>query len=146
MKTQLMIIQGPNLNMLGKRKTDIYGNQTLEELHGKISDWANTLKLGVSFFQSNSEGALIDQIQKLQDQYQGLIINPGAYTHYSIALRDALETVSIPIIEVHLSNLHQRESFRHLSVTAAVSKGQIMGLGHDSYRLALTYFAESLKT
>ena len=141
MKTKIMVIQGPNLNMLGKRKTDIYGTDSLDTLHSKIKQWAEPLNVAVDFFQSNSEGSLIDHIQTNEESYQGIIINPGAYTHYSIALRDALEAVSLPVIEVHISNLYKREGFRHLSVTAAVCTGQIAGFGHDSYRLALNYFA-----
>ena len=138
-----MIIQGPNLNMLGKRNPEIYGSETLDELHQNIESWASSMGINVDFFQSNSEGAIIDQIQKVQDQVDGIIINPGAYTHYSIALRDALESVNIPVIEVHLSNIYKREAFRHLSVTAAAATGHIAGFGKHSYRMALQYFANS---
>ncbi len=133
----ILIIHGPNLNMLGQREPDVYGAQTLEDLNQAITDYAASLNLEVAFFQSNHEGELIEAIQQAPQQYQGLVINPAAFTHSSIALLDALCSISIPKIEVHLSNVYARESFRHHSYTAAACMGQICGFGHYSYFLAL---------
>lgn len=140
-EAKILIINGPNINMLGQREQAIYGNLTLAELNQKITAAAALMSLSVTFFQSNQEGELIEKIQQAGQSYTGLIINPAAYTHYSIALRDALALLNIPKIEVHLSNIYAREEFRHKSITAAVCTGQIAGFGPDSYLLALRYFA-----
>ena len=134
---KVLIINGPNLNMLGQREPEIYGNLSLETLNQKIKDFAEQKKIEVDFFQSNEEGEIINQIHTAPNNYQALIINPGALTHYSLALRDALNCINLIKIEVHLSNIYQREEFRHLSVTAAACLGQISGFGYKSYFLAL---------
>lgn len=134
---RILIINGPNLNMLGVREPNIYGAETLDSLYKKIKKRADELNLEVSFFQSNTEGEIIDEIQKALNSYDGIVINPGAYTHYSIAIRDAIASIDIPVIEVHISNVYKREEFRHKSVIAPVCKGQICGLGSNGYIYAL---------
>lgn len=138
-----LVINGPNLNLLGQRDPSIYGTRSLKEIEGKIEERAKELGANVIFFQSNSEGALIDYIQEKSANCTGIIINPGAYTHYSLSLRDALSNIKVPIIEVHISNIHGRESFRQRSVTAAVVEGQISGLGWRGYISALEYLVDS---
>ncbi|HOB54740.1 MAG TPA: type II 3-dehydroquinate dehydratase, partial [Defluviitoga tunisiensis] len=133
----ILIINGPNINMLGKRPKDIYGTESYDELEKKIHNFAEENKLEIEIFHSNSEGDIIDRIQRLD--YKALIINPGAYTHYSYAIRDALEIATVPKIEVHLTNILAREDFRHSSVTAACCSGVISGFGFDGYILALNY-------
>lgn len=134
---KVLAIHGPNLNWLGKREPEIYGSRTLEDLNRMLMDTAGELQLELKIFQSNSEGALIDKIQAESSWADGILINPGAYTHYSYALRDALAGVALPVVEVHLSNIHQREEFRSQSVIAPVAAGQIMGFGFESYLLGL---------
>lgn len=134
---KIMVINGPNLNMLGIREPDIYGRETLASLYEKISEKAKELGAEVEFFQSNFEGEIIDTIHKCHNTFDGIVINPGAFTHYSYAVRDALGSVSTPAIEVHISNIHKREEFRHKSVTAAECIGQICGLGTDGYLYAM---------
>ncbi len=134
---KILIINGPNLNMLGKREPGIYGGETLEDLHKKIEARAKELDVEVEFFQSNVEGELIGAIHSTYEGYDGIVINPGAFTHYSYALHDALTSVNTPAIEVHISNIHKREEFRHKSVTAPACVGQICGLGFDGYLYAL---------
>jgi 3-dehydroquinate dehydratase-2 len=134
---KILVINGPNLNLLGSREPDIYGKQDYAELLRKLDDFASTHSITIDAFQSNSEGALIDKIHAAAGVYDGIVINPGAYTHYSIAILDALKAIDVPAIEVHLSNIAAREDFRHTSVTAAGCIGQISGLGFDSYFLAL---------
>jgi len=134
---KILVIHGPNLNLLGKRETDIYGQVTMEEINKQISKLASELGVSVDFFQSNSEGELVSEIQKAMGNYEALVINPGAYTHTSIALRDAIAGVEIPTVEVHLSNIYQREEFRKKSMLADVAVGQITGFKIDSYLLGL---------
>ncbi len=139
---KIFIINGPNLNLLGKREENIYGSETLEDINKKISQKAEELKLEVAFFQSNSEGEIVSKIQELKKEgFSGLIINPGAYTHTSIAIRDAIAGVNINTIEVHISNIHSREEFRKQSFIAPVCIGQISGLSYFGYIYALEYFA-----
>ena len=140
MKT-IWIINGPNLNMLGRREPGVYGTQTLEEIEEMILAKAEALGLKAQCFQFNGEGAIIDKLHEAADAAQGIIINPGAYTHYSYAIRDAIASVGVPAVEVHLSNVHGREEFRHRSVTAPVCRGQICGFGALGYLLALETFA-----
>lgn len=135
---KVLVMNGPNLNFLGIREKGIYGEVNYESLCRQIQAKAMELGIEADIFQSNSEGGLIDRIQAAyEDGTQGIIINPGAYTHYSYALRDALASVQMPKIEVHISNVHQREAFRHTSVTAPVCNGQIVGMGLFGYELAL---------
>ena len=141
----ILVINGPNLNLLGTRQTDIYGSQSLEELNKHLSDLAGKLKLKLKFFQSNSEGALIDYLHKEGPGARGIIINPGALTHYSYALRDAIAAIDTETIEVHISNVYAREEFRKRSVIAPVCSGQISGMGFYGYAMALSYFADDEK-
>ena len=135
---KLLVINGPNLNFLGIREKGIYGNCDYESLLERLKDKAEQLKVELETYQSNVEGELINRIQQAYfDQVDGIIINPGAYTHYSYAIRDALASITVPIIEVHISNVHKREEFRHVSVTAPVCSGQIVGLGLQGYELAM---------
>lgn len=135
---KIKVIHGPNLNFTGIRETSFYGSKNLDQINEEIIIKGKELLLEVECFQSNHEGEIIDFIQKCYfENTDGIIINPGAFTHYSYALRDALSSVSIPAVEVHLSNIHQREEFRHKSVTAPVCKGQIAGFGPFGYKLAL---------
>ena len=132
-----LIINGPNLNMLGIREPGVYGTETLDTVCEKIRKKAEMLGVLVEFFQSNIEGEIINAIHATLGVFDGMIINPGAFTHYSYAIRDALSSVNVPAIEVHISNVHKREEFRHTSVTAPVCVGQICGLGTDGYVYAL---------
>ena len=133
-----LVIHAPNLNLLGTREPGIYGRETLEDVNHGLAVWAERQGVNVQVFQSNHEGASIDAIQQARGWADGIVINPGAYTHYSYAIRDAVAGVALPTIEVHLSNVHAREAFRHTSVIAPVCRGQICGLGTLGYRLALT--------
>ncbi len=134
---KVSVIHGPNLNLLGKRETEIYGRDPYDEINRKIKARATSLGMDARIFQSNHEGEIIDSIQDARDWADGMVINPGAYTHYSYAIRDAITAVRLPTIEVHLTNIHAREEFRHTSVTAPVVVGQIIGLGTQGYLLAL---------
>ncbi|MGL4773504.1 MAG: type II 3-dehydroquinate dehydratase [Clostridium sp.] len=135
---KVMVINGPNLNMLGVREKNIYGSKNYEDIINYIKDEALKLEIEVDFYQSNIEGEIINTIHKCYfEKYDGIIINPGAYTHYSYAIHDAIKAVSIDTIEVHLSNIHSREEFRKTSVTAPACLGQISGLGEQGYVLAL---------
>ncbi|WP_226582951.1 type II 3-dehydroquinate dehydratase [Halobacillus litoralis] len=133
---RLLLINGPNLNRLGKREPDTYGKQTLEDVIRLVKDTAWEYGYEVEEFQSNHEGDLVDQIQVAEEKAAGVILNPAAYTHTSVALRDAISSISIPVVEIHISNVHNRESFRHTSMTAPVCAGQVVGFGVDGYRLA----------
>ena len=137
----LLIINGPNLNLLGKREKSIYGDQSFEDY---FSDLNNKYpKANLSYFQSNSESEIIDKIHEVGFGIDGIIINAGAFTHTSVALRDAIAGISSPVVEVHISNVHAREEFRHTSYLSAVCKGVILGFGLDSYRLAIEHFLNS---
>ncbi|WP_209123073.1 type II 3-dehydroquinate dehydratase [Alkalihalobacillus sp. BA299] len=134
----ILVINGPNINRLGKREPEIYGYETLADLEKKLVEHGNNLGCEVLCKQSNYEGQIIEWIHEASDNgNSGIIINPGAFTHYSYAIRDAIASVLIPVIEVHISNVHAREEFRHTSVTAPVTKGQIVGLGFTGYELAI---------
>ncbi len=134
---KILVINGPNLNMLGIREPGIYGGETLQTLCDKIRKKAEELNAAVDFYQSNIEGEIINVIHSSMGNFDGIIINPGAFTHYSYAILDALKSVTTPAIEVHISNIHTREEFRHKSVTASACIGQISGLGTDGYIYAL---------
>ncbi len=134
---RVLVINGPNLNLLGSREKDVYGTETLTDIARKVMIEAERLGLEADFVQSNHEGEIIDKIHEARGKYDVLIINPGAYTHYSIAIRDAIKAVEIPAIEIHLSNIHSREEFRRISVIAPVCVGQICGFGSTSYILAM---------
>lgn len=141
---RFLVINGPNLNLLGSREPDIYGKSGYDALVSRIRDSAASMNVEVECIQSNYEGAIIDSIQKAKDSFDGIIINPGAYTHYSYAILDALKAVDLPAVEVHISNIHKREEFRHKSVTAAGCDGQICGLGQFGYVAAMGYLIEKL--
>jgi 3-dehydroquinate dehydratase II len=135
---KVLLLNGPNLNLLGTREPGIYGGETLKDVEEKVTTLGSNLGWEVICYQSNHEGDLIDQIHEAFFQrYSGIIINPGAYTHYSYGIRDAIAGINIPVIEIHISNIHARESFRHVSVTAPVTAGQIIGFGVKGYELAL---------
>lgn len=139
---RLLVINGPNLNLLGRREPEVYGRQAYKDLEALIKEQAAQKGLEVAVLQSNHEGEIIDAIHQAADKYDGLIINPGAYTHYSYAIFDAIKGVGLPTLEVHLSNIAAREEFRRHSVTAAACLGQISGLGFHGYLAALDYLAE----
>ena len=142
---RILVVNGPNLNLLGKREPEVYGTETLDELNGKLADIARELGIEVSFFQSNSESKIIDYLHKEGFDANGLIINPGALTHYSYTLRDAIATVEIEAVEVHMSNIYAREEFRRKSVMAPVCTGHLVGFGFYGYAMALSYFADIIK-
>ena len=140
-----LVLNGPNLNRLGLREPGVYGAQTLEDLERQCEAWGAELGVAVTCRQSNFEGQLLEWIHEAQEQgFTGIVINPGALTHYSYALRDAISGQPLPVVEVHISNVDAREEFRHKSVTAAVCRGKISGLGFAGYRLAMDYLAETL--
>lgn len=133
----ILVIHGPNLNLLGTREPEIYGSMTMQDMNEDLQKQAKEADVNIDFFQSNHEGEIIDKLHDARGRYDYIILNAGAYTHYSIAIRDALAAIEIPTIEVHISNIHQREEFRHHSVIAPVVVGQICGFGLDSYKAAL---------
>ncbi len=142
---KVLVIHGPNLNMLGKREPDIYGKTTLDEINSTLEELGNRLGLAVETFQSNHEGAIVDKIQKDAAIQNGLIINPAAFTHTSIAIRDALLLLDIPVIEIHLSNIYKREPFRHKSLISDVATAQITGFGVQGYSMALEALAKMIE-
>lgn len=142
---KILVVHGPNLNMLGRREVEIYGNMSLEKVNESVRDLAKELGVEVDIFQSNSEGTLIDRIQDAYGRYDAIVINPGGYTHTSVALRDAVAATGIPAIEVHISNIHRREEYRHHSFVAEVAVGQITGFGMDSYLLGLRAAVEFIR-
>ena len=142
---KILVINGPNLNLLGKREPQIYGAATLGDINRRIAALAEELGVEVAFFQSNHEGELVQKIQDAMGVYQAIVINPGAYTHTSVALRDAISSTGIPTVEAHISNIYKREEFRHHSYISGVAAGQIAGIGPDSYLLALMAAAGLLK-
>ncbi len=133
---KILVIHGPNLNLLGKREPDIYGTFTLDDINGRLAALAGELGVEVSCYQSNHEGELVQKIQDAMGVYQAIVINPGAYTHTSVALRDAISSTGIPTVEAHISNIYMREEFRKHSYISSVAIGQITGFGVDSYLLA----------
>lgn len=145
MTASILIINGPNLNLLGSREPDIYGKETLGTIEAACRDRAADLGLDVDFRQSNDEGELVTWIQDAPKSHAGIIINAGAYTHTSVAILDALSAIDLPIIEVHLSNIHRREEFRHHSYVSKAADGMICGLGGQGYELALEALAKRLK-
>ena len=142
---KIIVINGPNLNMLGKREPEIYGSLTLDRINQDLARQAESFGLGLGFFQSNHEGAIVDKIHEIFDKnIAGVMINPGALTHTSIALRDALLLLSCPVVEIHLSNIYKREAFRHKSMLADIVTGQISGFGHYGYQMALNAVANMI--
>lgn len=142
---KILVLHGPNLNLLGRREPEIYGTLALEDINAALEALAQEFECKISFLQSNSEGTLIDAIQAAPAGYDGILINPAAYTHTSVALRDALAAVGLPFVEVHLSNIHRREEFRHHSYLAPIALGQICGFGLDSYLLGLRALFNHIK-
>ena len=137
---KLLIVNGPNLNMLGIREPEVYGKTTYQDLVDKINTWASELNVEVEVFQSNHEGDLLDKIQSVYGKVDGLVINAGAYTHTSIALLDCVKSVSIRAVEVHISNVYEREAFRHVSYVGMACEKSFIGLGIEGYKKAMEYF------
>ena len=145
-RPKILVIHGPNLNMLGKREPEIYGRQTLDEINARLTARANKLELELETFQSNHEGHIVEKIQQAHDTFHGMLINPAAYTHTSVAIRDALAMLKIPVVEIHLSNIKKREPFRHTSLISDIVQGQISGFGPHGYILALDGLAQILSS
>ena len=141
---KILVIHGPNLNLLGQREVEVYGHITLDELNHRLEKFAKEEGFFVEAYQSNSEGDLVTKIQEAKGRFDGLVINPAAYTHTSVAIRDALAAVSLPVVEVHLSNIYRREEFRHKSLTAPLARGIISGFGVSSYLLGLRALLEEI--
>ena len=144
MSNVIYVLNGPNLNLLGKRQPEIYGSETLDDVQAKMITKASALNLEIEFFQSNYEGALVEKIHEAREQAAGIIINPAAYTHTSVAILDALHTFEGPVVEVHISNVHKRESFRHHSYVSSRADGVIAGLGTFGYIAALEFLAQKV--
>ena len=142
---KILVINGPNLNLLGTREPEIYGSTTLADINAMLKARADELDLDIDFMQSNIEGEIVTAIQEARNKYSFILLNAAAFTHYSVAIRDAIAAISVPVIEIHLSNVHAREEFRHHSVIAPVVMGQISGFGVDSYIAALDIAARKLK-
>ena len=143
---KILVINGPNINMLGAREPEIYGVITLDQIEKEIASLAQELKAEIEFFQSNHEGEIVDKIQQSLGKISGIIINPAAYTHTSVAIRDALSAIAVPAVEVHISNIYAREDFRHNSFTSGVCIGQIAGFGIDGYLFALKKLAKIINS
>lgn len=141
MNKKVLLLLGPNLNLVGIREKNVYGEETAQSINNEVKKYAAEKNINLDVFQSNHEGVLIDQIHNARTAYDAVIINPGALTHYSYALRDAIAGVSVPFVEVHMSNIHKREEFRHKSVTAPVCQGQISGFGKFGYMMAVDYIS-----
>ena len=146
MAKKILVIHGPNLNLLGEREVGVYGKDSLAAINKQLTAQAKKAKVGLEIFQSNIEGAIVDAIQRARGQFAAIIINPGGYTHYSVAIRDAIAAVKVPTFEVHLSNIYAREEFRHKSVIAPVAVGQITGFGANSYLLGLKAAIDLLRS
>ncbi len=142
---RILVINGPNLNMLGKRESSMYGVKSLADIEALIQEKARDLDVDIESFQSNSEGAIIDYLQEAASDAKGIVLNAGALTHYGLSLRDALVDSRLPIVEVHLSNIHAREEFRHRSVVADIAQGQIAGLGWRGYIFALEFLVGTIR-
>jgi 3-dehydroquinate dehydratase-2 len=142
---KVLVINGPNLNMLGVREPGVYGSMSLQDIQQKLQGLADELSLELEFYQSNHEGGIIDTLHLAFGRVDGILINPGAFTHYSYAIRDAITSVALPTVEVHMSNIHKREAFRHLSVIAPVAIGQISGFGAYSYEVGLRALHQHLQ-
>jgi len=142
---KILILHGPNLNLLGTREPEVYGSLTLDDINGKLIELGKELGTEINSIQSNHEGALIDALHDARTWANGVVFNPGGYTHTSIALRDAISAIQIPVVEVHLSNVYAREEFRHVSMISAVCKGKITGFGWRSYMLGLRALVDGLK-
>ncbi len=142
---KILIINGPNINLLGTREPEIYGTLTMQKINDELNTYAKELGIDTEFFQSNIEGEIVDKIQNAKNDCQGIVINPAAYTHTSVAIRDAISAVALPAVEVHISNIHAREEFRKNSFIAPVCIGQICGFGADSYKLGLKGLVDSLE-
>lgn len=134
---KILILNGPNINLLGTREPEIYGSLTLDKINEQLQNYAAVKGIEIETYQSNIEGEIVDKIQSVKDSFDGIVINPAAYTHTSVAIRDAISAVSLPAVEVHISNIHSREEFRKNSLIAPVCIGQISGFGADSYKLGL---------
>ena len=143
---KILFLNGPNLNLLGTREPDKYGTQTLEDIEVFIKEEAKKLNVEVEFYQSNIEGELVNKIQEAKKIFDGIVMNPAAYTHTSVAIRDAILAVSIPTVEIHISNIHTREEFRKTSLTAPACVGQITGFGVNSYKLGLIAICDYIKS